>query len=133
MSWLFLLLAGLCEILWATGLKHLQDSCRPPELLGTAITIFLSVMMLAIAMKNIPMGTAYAIWTGIGALGTFLIGIIWFQEPFSVARLLSVMLIVGGLVGLKFSTDEGKEMLQDSTKPNCSLKIDRVDRNNNME
>ena len=101
MSWLFLFLAGLCEVAWAVGLKTVSSG--PWNIALTAVTLVLGMYLLALAVKGIPLGTAYAIWTGIGVIGTFVIGVIWFNEPVNAARIVSVMLILAGLTGLKLS------------------------------
>lgn len=103
MSWIILFFAGLAEIGWAVGLKYTDGFTRP---LPTALTIgamLISLGLLGLAMKELPLGTAYAIWTGIGAVGTVIAGIMLFGESMSVVRLLSVALIVCGLLGLKLS------------------------------
>lgn len=101
MSWLILLLAGLMEIVWAVGLKYTEGFSR---LLPSAVTIsamVASVVLLGIAMKTIPIGTAYAAWTGIGIAGTFVFGVLLLGEPVTIARLLCVGLIAAGILGLK--------------------------------
>ncbi|WP_312484277.1 quaternary ammonium compound efflux SMR transporter SugE [Stutzerimonas nitrititolerans] len=103
MSWIILFFAGLFEIGWAVGLKYTEGFTR---LLPTSLTIAamaISVGLLGLAMKSLPLGTAYAIWTGIGAVGTVIAGIILFGESVSLFRLGSVLLICTGLVGLKLS------------------------------
>lgn len=103
MSWIILFFAGLAEVGWAVGLKYTDGFTRP---LPTALTIgamLISLGLLGLAMKELPLGTAYAIWTGIGAVGTVIAGIMLFGESMSVVRLLSVVLIVCGLLGLKLS------------------------------
>jgi quaternary ammonium compound-resistance protein SugE len=102
-NWLYLFLAGLCEIGWPVGLKLAVDGNR----LWTLFAVFamaLSGVLLFLAQKTIPMGTAYAIWTGIGAVGAFVVGIIWFRDPATVARMVSVLFIVIGIVGLKLAS-----------------------------
>ncbi|WP_339475062.1 MULTISPECIES: quaternary ammonium compound efflux SMR transporter SugE [unclassified Pseudomonas] len=104
MSWIILFLAGLFEVGWAVGLKYTDGFSRP---LPTALTIAamaISLGLLGLAMKELPLGTAYAIWTGVGAVGTVIAGIILFGESMALVRLLSVALIVAGLIGLKVST-----------------------------
>src|SRR5690606_13352767 len=103
MSWIILVLAGLFEIAWAVGLKYTEGFTRlvPTSLAIVAMSI--SVGLLGMAMKSLPVGTAYAIWTGIGAVGTVIAGIILFGESVSLFRLGSVLLICTGLVGLKLS------------------------------
>lgn len=104
MSWLILFVAGLLEVAWAVGLKHVDGFSRPWVLVGTLAATVLSVVLLAIAMKNLPLGTAYAVWTGIGAIGTFVIGIIWLGDSMTTARILSALCVLIGLIGLKVST-----------------------------
>lgn len=103
MSWIILLFAGLFEVGWAVGLKYTDGFTRP---LPTALTIAamaVSLGLLGLAMKELPLGTAYAIWTGVGAVGTVIAGIILFGESMALLRLASVALIIAGLVGLKMS------------------------------
>lgn len=104
MSWLILVLAGILEVVWAIGLKYTAGFTRLWPSLGTAAAMLLSVGLLGIAMKSLPVGTAYAVWVGIGAVGTVLLGIVLLDEPASPARLFSVALIVAGIVGLKLAT-----------------------------
>ena len=101
MSWCILFFAGLLETVWATGLKYTDGFSRPLPTIGTVIAMTASVWLLSIAMRELPVGTAYAVWTGIGAVGTLILGIILFQEPVTLARIACVGLIVSGLVGLK--------------------------------
>ncbi len=103
MSWIILFFAGLFEVGWAVGLKYTDGFSRP---LPTALTIAamaVSLGLLGLAMKELPLGTAYAIWTGVGAVGTVIAGIILFGESMALFRLASVALISAGLVGLKIS------------------------------
>ncbi|MBL0540646.1 quaternary ammonium compound efflux SMR transporter SugE [Aeromonas caviae] len=102
MSWLLLLLAGLFEVAWAIGLKYTDGFSRPLPTLLTLIAMAVSVLLLAIAVKQLPLGTAYAVWTGIGAVGTVLMGIWLFNEPATLARVLCLLLIIVGILGLKF-------------------------------
>ncbi len=102
MSWLLLLLAGLFEVAWAIGLKYTDGFSRPLPTLLTLIAMAVSVLLLAIAVKQLPLGTAYAVWTGIGAVGTVLMGIWLFNEPATLARVLCLLLIIIGILGLKF-------------------------------
>ncbi len=102
MSWLLLLLAGLFEVAWAIGLKYTDGFSRPFPTLLTLIAMAVSVLLLAMAVKQLPLGTAYAVWTGIGAVGTVLMGIWLFNEPATLARVLCLLLIIGGILGLKF-------------------------------
>lgn len=102
MSWLLLLLAGLFEVAWAIGLKYTDGFSRPLPTLLTLFAMGVSVLLLAMAVKQLPLGTAYAVWTGIGAVGTVLMGIWLFNEPATLARVLCLLLITGGILGLKF-------------------------------
>ena len=103
MSWFILLLAGLFEVGWAVGLKYTDGFTRPLPTLLTVAAIIVSLALLGLAMKELPLGTAYAIWTGVGAVGTVIAGIILFGESMALFRLASVALIIAGLVGLKIS------------------------------
>lgn len=103
MSWFILFLAGLFEVAWAVGLKYTEGFTRPWPSVLTALAMAASVGLLGLAMKHLPLGTAYAIWTGIGALGTVTLGILLFGESVAPLRLLSIALILCGLVGLKLS------------------------------
>jgi quaternary ammonium compound-resistance protein SugE len=103
-AWLCLLLAGALEIIWALGLKQSDGFTRLWPSLGTLGAIALSFALLAVSLKSVPFGTAYAIWTGIGAAGTVTLGIFMFGEPADAARLLCIALIVTGIVGLKLVT-----------------------------
>lgn len=103
MTWLILLIAGLFEVAWAIGLKYTEGFTRFWPTVGTGISMVVSVVLLGIAMRTLPVGTAYAVWTGIGAVGTVLLGIALFNEPANTARVVCVGLIVGGIIGLKLS------------------------------
>ena len=104
MSWFILLLAGLFEVGWAIGLKYTEGFTRLWPTLGTVAAMAVSLSLLGIAMKSLPVGTAYAIWVGVGAVGTALLGIVLLHEPANAGRLLSLGLIVAGIVGLKLAT-----------------------------
>ena len=104
MAWIILVLAGVCEVGWAIGLKYTEGFTRPWPTMGTAIAMVVSLWLLGIAMKSLPVGTAYSAWVGVGAVGTVTLGILLFEEPATPARLLSVVLIVAGIVGLKLAT-----------------------------
>lgn len=104
MNWVLLTLAGLFEVAWAIGLKASDGLTRPVPAVLTVLAMILSVVLLGIAMRGLPMGTAYAIWVGIGAIGTALLGMWLFGEPATTARLLSLGLILAGIVGLKLAT-----------------------------
>lgn len=104
MNWAILVVAGLFEIGWAVGLKYTEGFTRLWPTLGTVASMAISVWLLGIAMKTLPMGTAYAVWVGIGAVGTVLLGILLFDEPANPLRLISLTLIGAGIVGLKLAT-----------------------------
>ncbi|MFK8328921.1 quaternary ammonium compound efflux SMR transporter SugE [Pseudomonas sp. BJa5] len=104
MSWIILFFAGLFEVGWAVGLKYTDGFTRPLPTILTVGAMVISLGLLGLAMKELPLGTAYAIWTGVGAVGTVIAGIILFGESMALVRLASVALIVSGLVGLKVST-----------------------------
>ncbi|MCK9814053.1 QacE family quaternary ammonium compound efflux SMR transporter [Pseudomonas chlororaphis] len=103
MSWIILFFAGLFEVGWAIGLKYTDGFTRPLPTALTIIAMAISLGLLGLAMRDLPLGTAYAIWTGVGAIGTVIAGIILFGESMALMRLASVALIVAGLVGLKVS------------------------------
>lgn len=103
MSWLLLFIAGLFEIAWAIGLKYTEGFTRLWPSVGTVLAMIVSVWLLGLAMKTLPVGTAYGVWVGVGAVGTVVLGIVLLGEPATVARLVSVGLIVAGIVGLKLS------------------------------
>jgi quaternary ammonium compound-resistance protein SugE len=104
MAWLVLVVAGLFEIAWAIGLKYTDGFTRFWPSVATVAAMIASVVLLAIAMRTLPVGTSYAVWTGIGAVGTVILGIVLFGEPATVARLLCIGLILAGIVGLKLVT-----------------------------
>ncbi len=104
MSWIILVIAGLFETGWAIGLKYTAGFTRLWPTVWTALSMILSLWLLGIAMKDLPVGTAYSVWVGIGAVGTVILGIFLFDEPAHAARLVSVALIVAGIVGLKLSS-----------------------------
>ena len=101
MSWVYLFVAGLFEIGWAIGLKYTNGFTRLVPTLLTAISMAISLGLLGIALKTLPVGTAYAIWTGVGAVGTAMLGIYLLGEPATAGRLVCIGLIVSGIVGLK--------------------------------
>lgn len=101
MAWVYLAVAGLFEIGWAIGLKYSDGFSRPVPSVLTVIAMAMSVWLLSIAMKTIPVGTAYAIWTGIGAVGVAVLGMVLFGESREVARLVCLFLIIVGILGLK--------------------------------
>jgi quaternary ammonium compound-resistance protein SugE len=101
MSWLFLFVAGLFEVGWAIGLKYTEGFTRLVPSVLTVGAMTLSIVLLGLALRALPVGTAYAVWTGIGAVGTAALGIYLFDEPAGAARLASIAMIVAGIVGLK--------------------------------
>lgn len=101
MTWLALVVAGLFEIVWAIGLKYTEGFTRLWPTVGTVAAMVVSLGLLGIAMRTIPVGTAYAVWTGIGTIGTVILGIFLFGESATVLRLICVALILAGIVGLK--------------------------------
>lgn len=104
MAWVILVLAGLFEIVWAIGLKYTVGFTRLWPSIGTALAMLISLGLLGIALKSLPVGTAYAVWVGVGAVGTVILGIVLLDEPASAARLISVTLIIAGIIGLKLAT-----------------------------
>ena len=101
MAWTILVLAGLCEIAWAVGLKYTEHFTRPGPTTVTLVAMVGSVLLLEYAVRSLPLGTAYAIWTGIGVIGTVLFGIAVFGEPATAARLVCLGLILAGIIGLR--------------------------------
>jgi quaternary ammonium compound-resistance protein SugE len=105
MAWIALLVAGLFEVAWAIGLKYTEGFTRMWPSVWTLAAMGASIVLLSWAMKSLPVGTAYAVWTGIGAAGTVVLGIVLFGEPATLVRLACVGLILAGIVGLKLVTD----------------------------
>ena len=101
MAWLYLLIAGLFEVAWAIGLKYTDGFTRLYPSTWTVASMAVSFLFLSLALKTLPVGTAYAVWTGIGAVGVAILGIVLFAEPANALRLGCIGLIVGGIVGLK--------------------------------
>ena len=104
MAWLLILIAGVFEIAWAVGLKYSDGFSRLVPSMLTVAAMVASIICLGIAVKSLPVGTAYAVWTGIGAAGTAVLGMYLFQEPATVLRLGSIALVVAGIVGLKLAS-----------------------------
>lgn len=104
MAWVILFVAGLFEVGWAIGLKYSDGFTKPVASTATVIAMIVSVVLLGYAMKSLPVGTAYSVWVGIGAIGTVVLGIFLFDEPAGVFRMVSVGLIIAGVIGLKFAT-----------------------------
>ena len=104
MAWAILVLAGLLEIGWAVGLKYTAGFTRLWPTVLTVLSMVLSMALLGLSLRTLPLGTAYAVWTGIGTVGTALLGIVLFREPATAVRLACIALIVTGIVGLKLAT-----------------------------
>lgn len=104
MAWIILFIAGLLEIGWAVGLKYTAGFTKPIPTILTAVALFASMGLLGLAVRTLPLGTAYAVWTGIGTVGTALLGVVLFGEPATAIRLVCIALIVSGILGLKFFT-----------------------------
>ncbi len=107
LAWVVLLFAGLCEIGWAVGLKYTEGFSRLWPSVATGVAMLASVVLLGWSLKTLPLGTAYAVWTGIGAVGTAILGMLLFGESREAARLACIALIVAGIVGLKLVTPDG--------------------------
>jgi len=103
MAWVLLVIAGLFEIGWAIGLKYTEGFTRVWPSIGTGAAMVISIVLLGLAMRSLPVGTAYAVWTGIGAVGTVLLGILLFNEPATAGRIVCIVLIVSGILGLKLT------------------------------
>lgn len=103
MDWLILIVAGLFEVGWAIGLKYTEGFTRLWPSIGTVLSMIISLGLLGIAMKSLPVGTAYAIWVGVGAVGTVILGIFLLGDSLNPMRLLSLCLIIAGIIGLKLS------------------------------
>ena len=104
MAWLMLVVAGLLEVGWAIGLKYTEGFTKPLATTLTLVAMVASMGLLGLAVRHLPVGTAYAVWTGIGTVGTALLGIALFKEPATAMRLVCIGLIVAGIVGLKVAT-----------------------------
>ena len=104
MAWFLLVLAGLFEVGWAIGLKYTDGFTRLWPTVGTVVAMIISLGLLGLAMKSLPVGTSYAVWVGVGAVGTAILGIVLLGEPANTGRLVSLGLIVAGIVGLKLSS-----------------------------
>lgn len=101
MAWILLTLAGLFEIGWAIGLKYTEGFTRPIPTVLTLVAMLISVVLLGLAIRTLPVGTAYAVWTGIGTVGTVILGMVLFAEPATALRLGCIAMIVTGIIGLK--------------------------------
>lgn len=104
MAWIYLVVAGLFEVGWAIGLKYTEGFTRIVPTALTLVAMAASVLLLGLALRELPVGTGYAVWTGIGAVGTAILGIVLFAEPAAALRLASIGLIVAGIIGLKLAT-----------------------------
>lgn len=104
MAWMILTLAGLFEVGWAIGLKYTDGFTRPWPTIGTVACMAVSLGLLGIAMKSLPVGTAYAVWVGVGAVGTAILGIVLLGEPANAGRMVSLGLIIAGIIGLKLAS-----------------------------
>jgi quaternary ammonium compound-resistance protein SugE len=104
MAWTVLIVAGLFEVGWAIGLKYTDGFTRPWPTVGTVAAMIISLALLGVAMKSLPVGTSYAVWVGVGAVGTAILGIVLLGESANAGRLVSLALIVAGIVGLKLAT-----------------------------
>lgn len=104
MAWVILVIAGLFEVGWAVGLKYTEGFTKLWPTAWTVLAMIISLWLLGIAMKSLPVGTAYSVWVGVGAVGTVILGIVLLGEPANTARLISVALIIAGIIGLKLAT-----------------------------
>ncbi|ORE86891.1 quaternary ammonium compound-resistance protein sugE [Oceanococcus atlanticus] len=104
MNWFILLVAGLFEVVWAVGLKYTEGFTRPLPSLITLVAMGLSFYLLSMALRQLPLGTAYAVWVGVGAVGTAVVGILWLGESVTPLKLVSLGLVVAGIAGLKLAS-----------------------------
>ncbi|XGA08284.1 MAG: multidrug efflux SMR transporter [Wolbachia endosymbiont of Xenopsylla cheopis] len=104
MNWLYLLIAGIIEIIWTLGIRYSDGFTRLWPTVGVMLTTPVSLYLLALAMRSIPLGTCYAVWTGIGSVGTAILGVVLFNEPSNLAHILCISLIIIGIIGLKLFT-----------------------------
>ncbi|HVG62789.1 MAG TPA: quaternary ammonium compound efflux SMR transporter SugE [Hyalangium sp.] len=107
MPWVLLIIAGLLEVCWAIGLKYTDGFTRPLPTVLTVLAIIASMVLLSLAARSLPIGTAYAIWVGIGALGAAILGIVLFKEPVTAARLFFLALLLTSIIGLKLTAGSG--------------------------
>ena len=106
MVWIILLVAGVFEVGFAVGLKYTDGFTKFWPSVFTTISMIISVVLLSMALLNMPIGTGYSVWTGIGTIGTVVFGIVFFSEPANMLRLIFVVMIIGGIVGLKFAAGD---------------------------
>lgn len=104
MAWIYLIIAGVFEVVWATALKYSEGFSKLKPSIATVVGMIISFYFLAQATKTLPLGTAYAIWTGIGALGTVIVGVIFFGEPLAFKRIIFITILLVGILGLKFTS-----------------------------
>lgn len=104
MHWIYLVVAGILEVVWAFTMKQSEGFTKPIASIVTIVTMIASFGLLAIAMRSLPLGTAYAIWTGIGAVGAFVVGVLLLGESANTLRIMSVALIIAGIIGLKLTS-----------------------------
>ena len=104
MAWIYLTIAGVFEVVWAFSMKQSEGFTRLTPSIVTIVAMIASFALLALSMRSLPLGTAYTIWTGIGAVGAFLVGIVWLGEAVSATRIAAALLIVGGLILMKLSS-----------------------------
>ena len=116
MAWVCLFVAGLFEIGWAVGLKYTAGLTRLWPTVATGAAVVASMALLAVALRTLPLGTAYAVWTGIGTVGTALLGIVLFREPATALRLVCIGLIVAGIVGLRLASTSATPSAEDATR-----------------
>ena len=107
MAWVVLFIAGLLEVGWAVGLKYTDGFTRLWPSVATGVALIASMALLGVALRTLPLGTGYAVWTGIGTVGTAVLGIVLFREPATAMRLVCIGLIVAGIIGLKLATPAG--------------------------
>ncbi len=105
MAWAILILAGIFEIIWAYSMKMSEDFTKLTPSIVTIVFMILSVVLLSISMRSLPLGTAYTVWTGIGAIGSFVVGILILNEPMTAMRMIAAVLIVSGLILMKLSSN----------------------------
>lgn len=105
MAWAILILAGIFEIIWAYSMKMSEGFTKLTPSIVTIVFMILSVVLLSISMRSLPLGTAYTVWTGIGAIGSFVVGILILNEPMTAMRMIAAVLIVSGLILMKFSSN----------------------------
>ena len=106
MAWIYLVMAGILEVGWALGLKYVEGFTRVWPSVGTIAAMVASMVLLALAVRTLPIGTAYAVWTGIGAAGVAILGMVWLGESRDIVRILCIGLIGSGTIGLKLSSGE---------------------------